>query len=163
MSTDRVPTPIEHCPPPPPAPRQKNKMKTPPPHQLQLESLTLFYGRAPYGDECRHVFVDGKGYEGPRRRNTSHDSRGVKRGPGVLHIEGRISLLMNILFFRMENSGLRQSESKKTHKAAERLEVFLWRRNCSQVVNLPFMGHAPSPGSFCFPNRLNYISILLLA
>lgn len=114
-----------------------------------------FYGPcAPYEDNCRHVFVDGEGYEGPRRRNTLYDSRGVKWGPGALHIKERISLLINILFLRwkFQVAVIRKKENTQSRNSLR----FLWRRICSRVVNLSFMGRARGPRSFCFPNGLNY-------
>lgn len=110
--------------------------------------------RAPSEDECRHVFVDGEGYEGPRRRNTLYDSRGVKRGPGALHIKERISLLINILFLRwkFQVAVIRKKENTQSRNSLR----FLWRRICSRVVNLSFMGHARGPRSFCFPTGLSY-------
>lgn len=113
-----------------------------------------FYGPcAPYEDECRHVFVDGEGYEGPRRRNTLYDSRRVKRGPGALHIKERISLLINILFLRWKFQVVVIRKKENTQRNSLR---FLRRRICSCVVNLIFMGHAWGPRSFCFPKGLNY-------
>lgn len=107
----------------------------------------------PCEDECRHVFVDGEGYEGPRRRNTLCDSRGARRGPGALHIKERISLLINILFLRwkFQVAVIRKKENTQSRNSLR----FLRRRICSRVVNLSFMGRAWGPRSFCFPN-LNY-------
>lgn len=110
---------------------------------------TFYCPSAPYEDECRHVFVDGGGYEGPRRRNTLYDSRRVKRGPGALHIKERISLLINILFLRwkFQVAVIRKRENTQSRNSLR----FLRRRICSRVVNLSFMGHARGPTSFCFP------------
>lgn len=89
----------------------------------------------PEWGRCRHVFVDGKGCERRRRRNTSYDSRRAKGGPRALHIEERIPLLTNILFFTVENSDYRNRMGEEGGGGGgqpnqEQLEVFLWSKNC---------------------------------
>lgn len=72
----------------------------------------------------------------------------LKRGPGALHIKERISLLINILFLRWKFQVvvIRKKENTQSRNSLR----FQWKRICSRVVNLPFMGRAQGP------NALNY-------
>lgn len=62
-------------------------------------------------------------------------------------------------FLRFQVAVIRRKENTQSRNS---LRFFLGRRICSQVVNLPFMGHAQGPRSVCFPNGLNYKCIYFL-
>lgn len=61
----------------------------------------------------------------------------------------------------MEISGCGNQEEKKNPESRNSLR-FPWRRICSRVVNLSFMGRAKTPGWFCSPETQTHWFLIVL-